>query len=98
MAGSNLQEFLRLKKTLVDFNQVPKNNAVDAREYAEYFDICEPRYDGIRRKLQQQGTKTRRWILGKFIESRDVVVSNKDTLSTWSEDPCQSITPHPIGI
>lgn len=78
----DLQEFLRLKKPLVDFNQVPKKNAVDAREYAEYFDICEPRYDGIRRKLLQQGTKTRRWILDKFIESRDVVVSNKDFFET----------------
>ena len=89
----DLQEFLRLKKTLVDFSQVPKKNAVNAWEYAEYFDICEPRYDGIRRKLLQQGTETRRWILDKFIKSRDVVVSNKDffedALSTWSEDLCQ---------
>ena len=44
----------------------------------------------------QQGKRTSKWISEKFIESDDVVVSDRayfrSMLSTWGDDPCKKPT------
>ena len=90
----DLQDFLRLKTPIIDFNKVTKSNVRDSTIHPEHMDICEPRYKRIRSQLLKHGKKTGRWINDKFTESSDVVVSSKDyfasVVSTWGDDPCQS--------
>jgi hypothetical protein len=87
----DLKEFLRLESPLVDFSSVPKVNA-NTETHPEYIDICEPKYANIRKTLLASGRKSSDWILNKFINSGDVVVSNLDyfkaELRTWGTDPC----------
>jgi hypothetical protein len=87
----DLKEFLRLESPLVDFSSVPKVNA-NTETHPEYIDICEPKYANIRKTLLASGRKSSDWILNKFINSGDVVVSNLDDfkaeLRTWGTDPC----------
>jgi hypothetical protein len=88
----DLKEFLRLESPLVDFSSVPRANT-NTRSFPEYIDICEQKYFRIRKKLLASGRKSSDWILNKFINSGDVVVSNLDyfkaELRTWGTDPCK---------
>lgn len=90
----DLKEFLRLEKPLIDFNSVPKVNA-NNENHPEYIDICEPKFESIRRTLIVSGRKSRDWILNKFIKSNDVTVSNleffRENLHSWGTDPCDVI-------
>lgn len=89
----DLQEFLRLKTPLMQFDQMPKGDShQDSSQYAEHLDICEPQFNNLRNQIVQDANRTSAWIIEKFIESNDVVVSGKDNfasiLNKWSEDPC----------
>jgi len=92
---TDLQHHLGLSSPFRDFNKASKANAVhNTVQYKEQIDICDPQYARIRKKLIQQGRITSEWIINRFIESDDVVVSDKDyfisTLRTWGNDPCLS--------
>jgi len=91
----DLQDFLGLKNPLDDFGKVPKKNvAGNLINHPEHMDICKPRYDELRKQLLQHGRTTSLWITTKFIESSEVIVSNKDhfvsIVNSWGDDPCQS--------
>ena len=91
----DLQDFLGLKNPLDDFGKVPKKNvAGNLINHPEHMDICKPRYDELRKQLLQHGRTTSLWITTKFIESSEVIVSNKDNfvsiVNSWGDDPCQS--------
>lgn len=89
----DLQEFLRLEAPLVNFNDVPKRNALHSA-HPEQIDICEHKYSGLRSELVQRGRRASEWILEKFIGSSDVVVSGREQFSSilreWGEDPCRA--------
>ena len=92
---TDLQHHLGLNSPFRDFNKASKANAVhNSVRYKEQIDICDPQYARIRKKLAQQGKISSDWIINRFIESDDVVVSDKDyftsTLRTWGNDPCLS--------
>jgi len=92
---TDLQHHLGLSSPFRDFNKASKANAAhNTVQYKEQIDICDPQYARIRKKLIQQGRITSEWIINRFIESDDVVVSDKDyfisTLRTWGNDPCLS--------
>jgi len=91
---TDLQHHLGLDSPFRDFNKASKANAAhNTQWYKEQIDICEPQYAQIRKKLVQQGRISSEWIINRFIQSDDVVVSDKDyfisTLRTWGNDPCQ---------
>ena len=89
----DLQEFLGLQTPILDFGTIKSNANTDY--YKEYIDICNSQYSSIRSELLEQAKKTSAWIRNKFIESEDVVVSDKEhflsILSSWNEDPCEAI-------
>ena len=89
----DLQEFLGLQTPILDFGTIKSNANTDY--YKEYIDICDSQYSSIRSELLEQAKKTSAWIRNKFIESEDVVVSDKEhflsILSSWNEDPCEAI-------
>ncbi|KAL7530930.1 hypothetical protein ACHAWF_006187 [Thalassiosira exigua] len=85
---TDLQEFLGLKIPLMDLTKFPKVNAAeDHKRRPELIDICDLRYDGIKKQILKSGRKTSLWVRNKFIKSPDVVVSSEDyfsaILSTW---------------
>lgn len=61
--------------------------------YPECIDICDPQYDNIRQTLLQIGKKSSKWIIRKFIKSKDVYVSNEEhfikSVNSWGRDPCE---------
>ena len=90
---TDLQHHLGLNSPFRDFSKASKANAVKKYvRYKEQIDICEPQYVRIRKKLVQQGRTSSEWIINRFVESDDVVVSDKDyfisILRTWGDDPC----------
>lgn len=86
---TDLQHHLRLTSPLTDFTKSNKSK----KTYNETINICDSQYDDIRYQLLRQGKKTSDWICNKFIESSDVVVSDKDyfisLLNKWGDDPCK---------
>lgn len=87
----DLKAFLRLDAPLIDFHSVPRVNA-NNETHPEYIDICEPKFDVIRKTLLASGRKSRDWILNRFLKSKDVTVSNLEyfraNLHAWGTDPC----------
>lgn len=91
----DLQQHLGLNSPFGDFSKASKANGVlNFVRYKEQMDICDPQHARIRKKLVQQGRISSDWIINRFIESDDVVVSDKDyftsTLRKWGNDPCLS--------
>ncbi|KAL7533395.1 hypothetical protein ACHAWF_004477 [Thalassiosira exigua] len=91
---TDLQEFLGLETPLTDLTQVPKANSAGGRaRHPKQMDVCDRRYDGIRKQLLASGRRTSSWIRDKFVQSPDVVVSDEEyfsaILETWGKDPCQ---------
>ncbi|KAL7547185.1 hypothetical protein ACHAWF_010503 [Thalassiosira exigua] len=90
---TDLQEFLGLKVPMMDLAKAPKvNSSGNHTRHPEEIDICDRRYDGIRKQLLASGKKTSLWIRNKFIKSPDLAVSSEDYFSAlitkWGEDPC----------
>lgn len=94
--GIDLQNFLRLETPLLDLSSIPKANDHGTFEPPGHIDICNPQFRCIRSQLLQQGKRTSKWISEKFIESDDVVVSDRAyfrlILGTWGDDPCKKST------
>ena len=89
----DLQEFLQLRLPLQDFATLPKINPGNST-FNESIDICEEQYSIIRSQLIDQGKHASKWIVSKFMESPDVIVSDaeffKSAIREWSKDPCVS--------
>eukprot|EP00986_Skeletonema_menzelii_P015330 scaffold11515_cov200-Skeletonema_menzelii.AAC.1 len=93
----DLQHFLGLETPLPDLNSEPRANDGSSRPtFPETINICDAKFEGIRSKLLQHGKESSKWISEKFIESKDVTVSDKkffiESLRTWGDDPCALVT------
>lgn len=57
-------------------------------------DICDGKFEELRKELIETGTTAAKWITDYFMVLDDVTVSNPDhfreLLDTWSADPCDS--------
>jgi hypothetical protein len=85
-----LQEFLELKQRIPPLKHVNVNKRVGKVEGT--VDICDSKYDELRKELVSKGTTTQKWILEEFLQSPDVTVANlkhfRDLLREWRSDPC----------
>ena len=95
--GEDMQSFLGLSEPIV-FTHENKNHFVGAQKHPETIDICEPRYDDLRRLLVSQGNTTQKWIKEKLLKSPDVFIGGSkhhfnELLSTWAHDPCTDRLP-----
>ncbi|KAL7508248.1 hypothetical protein ACHAXN_008860 [Cyclotella atomus] len=88
----DLEDYLGLDSPFLNFNEVGKVNS-NKLIYPECIDICDPQYDKIRQTLLQIGKKSSKWIIRKFIKSKDVYVSNEEhfikSVNSWGRDPCE---------
>ncbi|KAL7427427.1 hypothetical protein ACHAXM_000850 [Skeletonema potamos] len=88
----DLQKFLQLRSPLDDFASLPIINPGNST-FNERINICDQKYSTIRSQLIQQGKQASKWIVSKFVESPDVVVSNaeffKSALREWGKDSCK---------
>ena len=89
-----LKTYLDLKQPIEPFGHENLNRYVGKTAHKETIDICESKYDELRKKLVLQGQASQTWIRDKFIKSPDVTVPNKDhflrTLKAWGTDPCSA--------
>lgn len=91
----DLQHFLGLELPLPDIKSQQRANAASEwHPFPETIDICDAEFEDIRNELLQHGKESSQWISEKFIESKDVTVSDKtffiESLRTWGDDPCAS--------
>lgn len=84
----DLQRFLRLESPLAPFEKENSNRVIRP----ESINICDARFNELRKILTRQGKNTMRWIRDQFLLSEDVFVSDEEhfvsLLETWSVDPC----------
>lgn len=87
-----LESYLGLETPFQPFGRENTNHFVGNKAYPETLDICQPKYNKLRKKLADQGRKTARWIHERLLESPDVFVGNKDgflqSLESWGADIC----------
>ena len=92
----DLQHFLKLELPLPDMKSQQRANVGASNPFPETINICDAQFDDIRNELLQYGKESSRWISEKFIESKDVTVSDKtffiESLRTWGDDPCALVT------
>ncbi len=73
----------------------PRNEKEEARHRHELLkiDICDPLYDKVRQELVKEGKQTADWLINYFLQSPDVVVSQRDRLEEliagYGIDPCK---------
>ena len=88
----DLQSFLELEHDILPFSHENLNNFVGKDKLPETIDICDSRFQELRRLLLKQGERTQTWIQRKFLESSDVTVGGKDNflriIKDWDKDPC----------
>ena len=88
----DLKNFLELKHDILPFSHENLNNFVGKDRLPETIDICDGRYQELRRLLLKQGERTKNWIQRKFLESNDVIVGGKENflriIKDWDKDPC----------
>ena len=92
MFQQDLQKFLQLRSPLDYFASLPVSNPGNST-FNERINICEEKYSTIRSQLIKQGKQAGQWIINKFMESPDVVVSDveffKSAIREWGNDPCK---------
>eukprot|EP00978_Attheya_sp_CCMP212_P047692 scaffold422987_cov55-Attheya_sp.AAC.5 len=87
----DMQHFLGLKEPIPPFAH--RNAVANKGEFDGQINICEPKFDDLRKTLIGFGEQARPWIGGKFIESDDVFIGGDKAhfltlLSSWGDDPC----------
>jgi hypothetical protein len=91
---SGLQEYLGLRSPIPSFSHENLNNFVGDKGHPETMDICQSRYDALRKVLVGHGIVMETWIRNEFIRSPDVFVANMkhflESIRTWRTDPCPS--------
>ena len=87
----DLQRFLRLKSPLEPFKKENTNRV--RRE--ESINICDVRFNELRKLLVKQGKNTARWIRDQLLKSEDIYVGGRNhfirLLETFEHDPCLKI-------
>jgi len=82
-----LRTFLNLKEPVPPFSHTNEKKTFNGT-----IDICDSKYDNVRRELVANGKETQRWIREEFMKNPHVVVANEDhfyeLLEQWSIDPC----------
>ena len=90
-----LGSFLELKHEIQPLKAANVNRHQGEEGFDETINICDTKYDALRRVLVTNGRKSQRWILEKFLQSPDVIVANKEhfreTLTQWGSDPCVKV-------
>ncbi len=80
----------RLKPHLAKHNVAKSVNITSLNE--NVLDVCSEPYDSLRNVLMKIGKESALWITKHFLESPDVIVSDKehfiDLLEKWENDPC----------
>ena len=83
----DLQNFLGLKVPMPEFEDDSKSSSKP-----KAMDICDPKYEGIRKELIAIGTRASMWIRKYFLKSDQVYVSSREffenVLEDWKNDPC----------
>lgn len=93
---SELQRFLGLSAP--PLTPLRPHPAVTARggNKPKVLDICEPRYEALRRELLNIGKRASLWIRRYFVSVDSVTVSSPEhfaaILQTWKDDPCAART------
>ena len=87
----DLQNFLGLSEEVQHFGHENKISSL-ADQYKETIDICSAEYSSLRSVAIQNAVTTVQW-MRKFLQSPDVVVSNRAVvekqIETWTRDPCE---------
>ena len=70
--------------------------ATSTKSFPETIDICNEKYNELRRQLLMDGRRSADWVLGEFVASPDVSVVNREhfvqSVQSWKIDPCDSKT------
>jgi len=86
----DLQNFLGLDAPLPEFD----DNTTSSMPKFKAMNICDSKYDSIRKELITIGTRASMWIRKYFLKSDQVYVSSQDffenVLKDWKNDPCAS--------
>ena len=81
-----------LKQPIAPFGHENMNHAAIEATYDELINICDDKWASLRATLVKQGAISAQWIRDELLQSKDVVVGNKEhfleTLMSWSQDPC----------
>jgi hypothetical protein len=89
----DLQGFLELPTPIQTFGHENLNRFVGSKAHSETVNICDAHFDSIRETLVENSRKTAVWIRDQFMNSPDVVVSNRayftKILEDWMKDPCR---------
>jgi hypothetical protein len=85
-----LGSFLELEHTIEPIAKFNVNPRVGARGHKETIDICDAKYNELRRILVTNGKKTQEWIRNEMLPY--ATVANRDgfeqLLKQWARDPC----------
>lgn len=85
-----LGSFLELEHTIEPIAKFNVNPRVGARGHKETIDICDAKYNELRRILVTNGKKTQEWIRNEMLPYARV--ANRDgfeqLLKQWARDPC----------
>ena len=84
----------RLKEHVKKHN-IGKNAKVE-EVIRNVIDICDARYDSLRKELVEISKQASTWITQHLMKSHNVVVANRATfvmlMRNWERDPCNSLT------
>jgi hypothetical protein len=94
--GQRLREtlgsFLALQYQIQPLRAANINHFVGKKAFNETIDICDTKFNHLRRVLVKNGRKSQRWIREEFLQSPDVTVANaehfNEILKQWAFDPC----------
>jgi hypothetical protein len=94
--GQRLREtvgsFLELQHQIKPLQAANINHFVGDKAFPETIDICDTKFNHLRRVLVNNGKKSQRWIREEFLQSPDVTVANAEhfdeILKQWAFDPC----------
>ena len=85
-----LGSFLELEHPIEPLAKYNVNQRVGARGHKETIDICDAKYNELRRILVTNGKKTQQWIRDEMLPY--ATVANRDGFDTllkqWAIDPC----------
>lgn len=97
----DLKDFLGLSVDIPPFPRIDTSGRfnflepVKKQTEQDMIDICDSDHDKIRNVLMDKARIASRWMKDYFLESTDVVVSNRDhfieILDGWNEDPCNVV-------
>ncbi len=82
------------KRKWKEYKTRPQEEIVEVKHRHELLqiDICDPLYDDLRQELIKEGKQTSEWLLNYFLQSPEVIVSQRDRIeeliASYGIDPC----------